>query len=121
MTFDFAEGTDVYWARVQVSERLCEVQDQLPDGTSGGLAPVVTPLSEMLVFTVEGGGLDPIARRHLVDWTIWPALRDVPGVADVDSIGGLVRTFEVAPDPTTMAGCHCDIIPTARRWRLRRR
>ena len=103
MTFDFAEGTDVYWARVQVSERLREVQDQLPDGASGGLAPVVTPLSEMLVFTVEGGGLDPMARRHLVDWTLRPALRDVPGVADVNSIGGFVRTFEVAPDPAAMA------------------
>src|ERR671933_1749005 len=90
MTFEFAEGTDVYWARVQVGERLREVEDQLPEGASGGLAPVVTPLSEMLMFTVEGGGLDPTARRHLVGWTIRPVLRDVPGVADVNSIGGFV-------------------------------
>ncbi len=103
MTLDFAEGTDVYWARVQVGERLREVEDLLPGGASAGLAPVVTPLSEMLTFTVEGGGLDPMARRHLVDWTLRPALRDVPGVADVNSIGGFVRTFEVIPDPAAMA------------------
>ena len=53
ITFEFADGTDIYWARAQVNERLQDVRDQLPDGTDGGLAPIVTPLGEMLMFTME--------------------------------------------------------------------
>ena len=103
MTFEFAEGTDIYWARNQVNERLGEVQNQLPPGVGGGLAPIVTPLGEMLMFTIEGGGLDPQQQRHLIDWTIRPALRGLPGVADVNVLGGFVRTFEVVPNPGAMA------------------
>src|SRR5215211_8151595 len=103
MTFEFAEGTDIYWARVQVNERLSGVAEQMPPGVSGGLAPIVTPLGEMLMFTIEGGGLDPQQKRHLIDWTIRPALRGLPGVADVNVLGGFVRTFEAVPDPTALA------------------
>jgi cobalt-zinc-cadmium resistance protein CzcA len=103
MTFEFEDGTDIFWARAQVNERLAQVADQLPAGTSGGLAPIVTPLAEMLMFTVTGGGLSPTEERSLVDWTIRPALRGLPGVADVNVLGGLVRTFEVVPSATAMA------------------
>jgi cobalt-zinc-cadmium resistance protein CzcA len=103
LTFEFADGTDIYWARAQVNERLASVADQLPDGASGGLAPIVTPLGEMLMFTIVGGGLSPTEQRSLVDWTIRPALRSLPGVADVNVLGGFVRTFEVAPSPPAMA------------------
>jgi len=54
ITLDFEEGTDIYWARQQVSERLAGVMQDLPDGASGGLAPITTPLGEMLMFTIEG-------------------------------------------------------------------
>jgi cobalt-zinc-cadmium resistance protein CzcA len=103
LTFEFAEGTDIYWARAQVNERLSQVQDQLPDGVSGGLAPIVTPLGEMLMFTLVGGDLTPTEQRTLIDWTIRPAIRGLPGVADLNVLGGFVRTFEVAPSPAAMA------------------
>lgn len=103
LTFEFAEGTDIFWARTQVNERLASVADQLPAGASGGLAPIVTPLAEMLMFTLVGGGLTPTEQRSLVDWTIRPALRGLPGVADLNVLGGFVRTFEVAPSPPAMA------------------
>lgn len=103
MTFEFAEGTDIFWARAQVNERLQEVRDQLPADADGGLAPIVTPLAEMVMFTIESETLDPKEKRSLIDWTIRPALRGLPGVADVNVLGGFVRTFEVMPSPTAMA------------------
>ncbi|GGC27104.1 cation efflux system protein [Siccirubricoccus deserti] len=103
MTFEFAAGTDIYWARTQVDQRLDDLESQFPDGVSGGLAPVVTPLGEMLMFTLEGGSLTPMQRRTLLDWVIRPQLRGLPGIADVNTLGGHVRTYEVAPDPAAMA------------------
>ena len=102
LTIDFVDGTDVYWARQQVSERLASVMDDLPAGVSGGLAPISTPLSEMFMFTIDGPA-SLTEKRTLLDWTIRPALRTVPGVADVNALGGLVETFEIRPDPAAMA------------------
>jgi len=99
ITLDFEDGTDLYWARQQVSERLAAVD--LPDSVSGGLAPITTPLGEMLMFTIEGD-LSLAEKRTLLDWTIRPQLRTLPGVADVNSLGGLVRSFEVVPDLLAM-------------------
>ncbi len=98
ITVDFEEGTDIYWARQQVAERISTVWGDLPQGVTGGLAPLTTPLGEMFMFTIEGDGLSLMERRELLDWVIRPALRTVPGVADVNALGGLVRTFEVVPD-----------------------
>ncbi len=103
VTIDFEDGTDIYWARQQVSERLGGITQDLPPGISGGMAPITTPLGEMFMFTVEGGGLSLAERRTLLDWVIRPALRTVPGVADVNSLGGVVRAFEVVPDLLRMA------------------
>lgn len=103
ITLDFQDGTDIYWARQQVSERLAAVQADLPANVSGGLAPVSTPLSDVFMFTIEGGNLSLEERRSLLDWTIRPALRTIPGVADVNALGGLVRTFEVLPDGAKLA------------------
>ncbi|MBI5751513.1 MAG: efflux RND transporter permease subunit [Hydrogenophilales bacterium] len=103
VTIDFDDGVDIYWARQQVSERLGGIMDDLPAGISGGMAPITTPLGEMFMFTVDGGGLSLAERRSLLDWVIRPALRTVPGVADVNSLGGVVRAFEVAPDALKMA------------------
>ena len=103
VTIDFEEGTDVYWARQQVSERLNGVVATLPEGVSGGLAPISTPLSEMFMFTIEAPELTLEQKRRLLDWTIRPRLRTLPGVADVNALGGRVQTFEVAPDNAAMA------------------
>ncbi len=70
----------------------------MPEGVEGGIAPMTTPLGEMFMFTIEGGDLNLMERRSLLDWVIRPALRTVPGVADVNALGGLVRSFAVVPD-----------------------
>ena len=98
ITVDFDEGTDIYWARQQVSERLANLRDQFPEGVTGGLAPMTTPLGEMFMFTVDSDSMSLIDRRLLLDWVIRPALRSVPGVADVNSLGGLAKTFQVTPN-----------------------
>jgi len=103
VTIDFEDGTDRYWARQQVSERLTGIMGDLPPGISGGMAPITTPLGEMFMFTVEGGGLSLAERRTLLDWVIRPALRTVPGVADLNALGGVVRAYEVVPDPIKLA------------------
>ena len=78
MTFEFGPGTDIYWARTQVDQRLDDLESTFPDGVSGGLAPVVTPLGEMLMFTIEGGNLTPMQRRTILDWVIRPASAACP-------------------------------------------
>ncbi|MCL4779432.1 MAG: CusA/CzcA family heavy metal efflux RND transporter [Gammaproteobacteria bacterium] len=103
ITVDFEDSADIYWARSQVAERLNNVLADLPDGVTGGLAPITTPLSDVYMFTVEGETLSLAERRALLDWVIRPQLRTLPGVADVNSLGGLVKTFEVAPDNAAMA------------------
>lgn len=109
ITIDFEEGTDIYWARQQIAERLNTIWGDLPAGIDGGIAPMTTPLGEMFMFSIEGGDLSLMERRSLLDWVIRPALRTVPGVADVNSLGGLVRSFEVIPDNVRMAARGIDI------------
>ena len=103
ITIDFHDGTDIYWARQQVAERLNNALRDLPSGVSGGLAPITTPLGEMFMFTVDGEGISLEQRRSILDWTIRPALRTLPGVADVNSLGGLARSFEIVPDHMALA------------------
>jgi cobalt-zinc-cadmium resistance protein CzcA len=102
ITLDFEDGTDIYWARQQVGERLAAAMDKLPPGASGGMAPITTPLGEMFMFTIEGD-LSLADKRALLDWVIRPQLRTLPGVAEVNSLGGEVRTFEVVPNPQLLA------------------
>ena len=99
VTIDFQDGTDLYWARQQVAERLNNIVGDLPSGITGGIAPITTPLGEMFMFTIEAPQLTLEERRSLLDWVIRPALRAVPGVADVNALGGKVHSFEVLPDP----------------------
>jgi cobalt-zinc-cadmium resistance protein CzcA len=103
VTVDFQDGTDIYWARQQVAERLSNINADLPQGISGGMAPITTPLGEMFMFTVEAPGMSLEDRRSLLDWVIRPALRSVVGVADVNALGGKVRSFEVVADPVKLA------------------
>lgn len=102
ITVDFADGTDIYWARQQVAERLNAVWGNLPTDISGGMAPLTTPLGEMFMFTVESDTLSLQEKRSLLDWVIRPQLRTVPGVADVNALGGYVRSFEIVPDNARM-------------------
>ncbi len=102
ITLDFADGTDIYWARQQVGERLSGVMDQLPAGLSGGLAPITTPLGEMFMFTIEGEA-SLTDKRTLLDTVVRPQLRSIPGVADINSLGGHARAFEVVPDVAALA------------------
>ncbi|WP_438969741.1 efflux RND transporter permease subunit [Methylophaga sp.] len=110
ITVDFEEGTDIYWARQQVSERLAAIRDSLPDGLQGGLAPMTTPLGEMFMFTINSNQLNLMEKRELLDWVIRPALRSVEGVADVNALGGVVKTFEVIPDLERMTAANISLL-----------
>ncbi|WP_315775963.1 MULTISPECIES: CusA/CzcA family heavy metal efflux RND transporter [unclassified Bradyrhizobium] len=103
ITVDFEDGTDIYWARNQVSERLSNISRDFPEGVNGGLAPITSPLGEMFMFTIDSPELSLAERRTLLDWVIRPALRTVPGVADVNALGGYVRAFEIVPRNDALA------------------
>lgn len=103
ITLDFTEGTDIYWARQQVSERLAAVWDSFPEGVSGGVAPMSTPLSEIFMFSLENPNLSLMERRQLLEWEVRPLLRTVAGVADVNILGGYAKSFSVNPNPAAMS------------------
>jgi len=109
ITLDFREGTDIYWARQQVNERLAGIRDSLPDGISGGVAPMSTPLSEMFMFTIENPDLSLLERRQLLDWQIRPVLRTVAGVADVNVLGGFARTYHISPKTALLSSAGLDM------------
>ncbi|WP_334130916.1 CusA/CzcA family heavy metal efflux RND transporter [Silanimonas lenta] len=112
VTAVFEDGTDIYWARQQVGERLLQVRGQLPPGLVPALGPVATGLGEIYLYTLEA---EPGARRAdgqpwtttdlrgVQDWVVKPQLRTVPGVVEVNSIGGHVREIRVAPDLARLA------------------
>jgi cobalt-zinc-cadmium resistance protein CzcA len=103
ITLTFDDRTDIYWARQQVAERLAGLMGDLPATLEGGMAPITTPLGEMFQFTVEHPTLSLTDRKTLLEWTIRPALRTVAGVADVNVLGGVTRSYEIIPDPVRMA------------------
>ncbi len=117
IVIDFEDDTDIYLARQQVSERLAQVWGDLPEGVDGGLAPITSPLGEIFMYRVEGDGYDNQTLRGIQDWVIRPRLRTVEGVADVNSLGGTVRAFEVVADPKALAahGLGLDDLETALR------
>ena len=102
ITLDFEDGTDIYWARQQVNERLNNLWSSLPSIAEGGVAPMSTPLSEMFMFTIENPNLSLMERKHLLDWQIRPQLRTVAGVADVNVLGGFTKTIQFTPDPVAI-------------------
>lgn len=103
ITLDFVDGTDIYWARQQVNERLAGILDELPFAVEGGLAPMSTPLSEMFMFTIENPDLSLQDKRQLLEWEIRPALRTVAGVADVNVLGGYATTYQVTPHAVVLS------------------
>ncbi len=102
ITIDFEEGTDIYWARQQVSERLNDIKGELPKNLEGGLAPISTPLSDILMFTIESDKLSLMEKRSILDWIIAPKIRSISGVAEVNALGGEVKTYEVTPNLDAM-------------------
>jgi cobalt-zinc-cadmium resistance protein CzcA len=111
VTVVFSEGTDIYWARQQVSERLQAVRSSLPADTNPTLGPVATGLGEIFMYTVsaksdalkeDGSVYNAEDLRTLQDWVIKPQLVKVKGVTEVNTIGGYLRQYQVAPDPARL-------------------
>ena len=111
VTVVFKDGTDIYFARQLVNERLQQVKDQLPPGIEMAMGPISTGLGEIFMFAVEakegaknpdGSEISPVDLRVAQDWIIKPQLRTVPGIVEVNTIGGFERQFHVLPDPTRL-------------------
>lgn len=108
VTVVFEDGTDIYFARQLVNERIQEVKGQLPPGIEPTMGPIATGLGEIYMYTVESGvnarrsdgeEYTPTDLRTIQDWVIRPQLRNLSGVAEVNSIGGFVKQFHVNPLP----------------------
>lgn len=111
VTVAFEEGTDIYFARQLISERLQQVRSRLPNDVEPSMGPIATGLGEIFLYTVEsdadarqpdGMPYDATALRTLQDWVIRPQLQQVPGVTEVNSIGGFAKQFHVQPDPAKL-------------------
>ena len=102
VTVVFEDGTDIYFARQLVLERIFTVSGELPEGTQSNLGPISTGLGEVYQYTLESDQRDLMELRSLQDWVLRPILRTVPGVAGVDSFGGHVRQFHVVADPAAL-------------------
>jgi len=112
VTVVFRDGTDIHFARQLVSQRIGEARGQLPAGINPALGPISTGLGEIYLWTVEaeegarkpdGQPYTPTDLREIQDWIIKPQLRNVPGVTDINSIGGYAKEFLVAPSPERLS------------------
>jgi cobalt-zinc-cadmium resistance protein CzcA len=112
VTVVFEDGTDIYFARQQVNERLQSVRGQLPPGLEPQLGPIATGLGEIFMYVVEaeegalkpdGSTYTPEDLRTLQDWVIRPQLRNTRGVTEVNTIGGFVRQYHVTPWPQRLS------------------
>lgn len=112
VTVTFEDGTDLYFARQLVNERLQTAREQLPEGAEAVMGPISTGLGEIFLWTVEaeegalkadGTPYTATDLRVIQDWIIKPQLRTVPGVAEINTIGGHAKLFQVAPDPARLA------------------
>jgi len=112
VTVIFKDGTDIYFARQLVNERIQGARDKLPAGISPALGPISTGLGEIYLWTVEardgarkadGSPYTATDLREIQDWIIKPQLRNVPGVTEINSIGGFAKEFQVAPLPERLA------------------
>ncbi len=102
VTLVFTEGTDIYFARNLINERLGEVRSRLPDGLEPVMGPVATGLGEIFMYTVEaapGAAFDTMALREIQDWIVKPQLAQVAGVVEINTIGGYDKQYHVTPDP----------------------
>jgi cobalt-zinc-cadmium resistance protein CzcA len=102
ITVVFEDRMDIYFARQLVLERLLQARSRLPQNAEPVLGPVSTGLSEVFMYLVEGSTQTLMELRTLQDWVIRPMLRAVPGLADVDTLGGLAKQYEVLVDPNRL-------------------
>jgi heavy metal efflux system protein len=113
VTVIFKDGTDIYFARQLINERLQEVREQLPPGVEAAMGPIATGLGEIFMWTVEpedgarkpdGSEYTSTDLRTIQDWIVRPQLRNIPGVTEINTIGGYVKQFHVTPDPARLIG-----------------
>ena len=102
VTVVFEDKIDIYFARQLVLERILQARSRLPQHAEPVLGPVSTGLSEVFMYLVEGSTQTLMELRTLQDWVIRPMLRAVPGLADVDTLGGLSKQYEVLVDPARL-------------------
>ncbi|BEP36481.1 CusA/CzcA family heavy metal efflux RND transporter [Variovorax sp. V59] len=111
VTVIFEDGTDIYFARQLVNERIQSARENMPSGISPVIGPISTGLGEIYLWTVEaeegakkadGKPYTPTDLREIQDWIIKPQLRNVKGVTEINSIGGHAKEFQIAPDPAKL-------------------
>ena len=112
VTVIFKDGTDIYFARQLVNERIQSARSQMPPGVEPNIGPISTGLGEIYLWTVEsqpgakkanGEPYTATDLREIQDWVIKPQLRNVPGVTEINTIGGYAKEYHVAPDPSRLA------------------
>ncbi|MET0267123.1 MAG: CusA/CzcA family heavy metal efflux RND transporter, partial [Duganella sp.] len=112
VTVIFKDGTDVYFARQLVNQRIQEARENLPQGVAPMMGPISTGLGEIYLWTVEnepdakkpdGTPYTPTDLREIQDWIIKPQLRQVPGVTEINSIGGYAKEYHITPDPVKLS------------------
>lgn len=112
VTVIFKDGTDVYFARQLVNQRIQEAKENLPSGIVPTMGPISTGLGEIYLWTVEtelnakkadGTPYTPTDLREIQDWIIKPQLRQVPGVTEINSIGGFSKEYHITPDPAKLS------------------
>lgn len=111
VTVVFKDGTDIYWGRQQIAERIQQAKEQLPEGVEVQMGPISTGLGEIYMWTVDakpdatkrdGSPYTPTDLREIQDWIIRPQLRNVPGVVEVNTIGGFEKQYHITPDPNKL-------------------
>ncbi|MDR0701551.1 MAG: CusA/CzcA family heavy metal efflux RND transporter [Azoarcus sp.] len=112
VTVIFRDGTDIYFARQLVSQRIQEAREKLPEGVTPVMGPISTGLGEIYLWTVEarenarkpdGTPYTSTDLREIQDWIIKPQLRNVPGVTEINAIGGYAKEYQIAPNPEKLA------------------
>ncbi len=112
VTVIFKDGTDIYFARQLVNQRLQEAKENLPEGVTPMMGPISSGLGEIYLWTVEarddarkpdGTPYTPMDLREIQDWIIKPQLRNIPGVTEINAIGGYAKEYQVAPSTEKLA------------------
>src|SRR6266508_4396678 len=104
VTVSYEDDVDMYFARAQVTQRMQDAAGNLPQDAEPSLGPPATPMGEVFQYLVEANDLSLLELKNIQEYTIKPLLRTIPGVADVNSWGGMVQQFQVLADPNKLAG-----------------